>query len=324
METLISEVKKTKKKGALKWWLLGTAAVLAVIVVAVAVMAFIPYKALADDAFTRYQYVNVYDRNGGSTPMLSVKNERLVAADTSTFEKEYAKLLKQGLVGTEHSMLRSAAEFNFVGDLRYITQKVKTEELVYDKDDFKKINKEGLEVTKTVKTVERVEREVVSEQALRDYMQAPGAGRFVLEFVFVEQSTYTAIHQGIDARVRAKTLLEKDADAEFAKEKALKQPYVTVKDNSTEAKKNKEQTKKLHFDRVRIVINDSQNVIQKYAMYLYDSDDLATGEAVLSPVWIRMNTTTLYGKLCELRKWARGSDDNGEYIPPDAGDEAEY
>ena len=278
-----TKAQQTKQKFVVRKWMVITAAVLLIIIVGVTVMAFIPLKTLSADAFSDYLYVNVYDQSGGL--ILSVKNDGDGLSDA---QKKYAPLLKEGLSGTTHSVLRSAAEFNFSNRLEYVTKKVETEEPVYDDEGFVKRDESGLDVTKTVKTVKRAEIEVTSEANLREVMQSPGPGRFVLEFVFSEQGG------------QRKT--------------------ATVRDNSTEAKENKERSKKVEFDRVRIVINDSKNIIEKYAMYLYDSDVLADGEAVLTPVRIRMNTTKLYGKLCELRKEAGYGEDNGEYVAPADGE----
>jgi len=319
MEVQAQKVKNAKKKPVIRLWMLITAAVLLILLVGIIIMACIPLKALSDDAFSNYLYVNVYDRNGGTTPMLSVKNDRKLPQGAPEHEKTYARLLREGLNGTEHSVLRSAAEFVFVGGLRFITQEVDRSHLVYDENGFKTYDEEGLEVSKAFKTVDRVEREVRSEAHLREIMQSPGPGRYVLEFVFCDQTQYTAIHEQIEKEIREKKLNEKDRDAEFIQRKKQIQPSVVVRDDSTDAKYFKQQDVTVHFDRVRIVINDSQNVIQDYAMYLYDSEELETGEAVLSPVWISMNTTALYGKLCELRKIARDSDDNGEYLAPENG-----
>jgi len=278
MESKTAETQKTKQKFVLKKWMIITAAVALIVFVSVLVMAFIPFKALSADVFSDYDYVNIYDRDGGL--MLSVKNE-----GASDAQKEHTALLKAGLAGTKHSLLRSLAEFNFVNDLRYRTVNKETEELVYDDDDFIQRDEAGLDVTKTVKTVERAEIEIRNEEDLKNKVREReqfGAGTYELEFFFRKQS-------------------------EARKE-------IVIRDNSTEAKENKARKKTVQFDRLRIVINDSMNVIAKYRLYIYDSNEVAEGEAAVTPVEIRMNTTKLYAKLCELRELTGKGADNGEFI----------
>ena len=269
-----TERQTTAKKPIVKKWMVITAAILIVILAAVLVMAFIPFKALSSDVISDYLYVDVYDQ--GNNRILTVKKD-----GASDSDKEYAALFEKGISATQYSVLRSVFEFNFVNSLRYKTQKVSKEEYQYDDDGYIKKDKEGISVTKTVKTVERVE---VSGQDIVSKTQA-APGLYVLEFVYCEQG----------------------------------QPRkeIEVKDDSTEAKANKERVKTIKFDRIRIVFNSSKNMIEEYTMYAYNSDEVASGEAVVTPILIRMNTTKLYEKLCELRKIIIGSDDNGEYVSPE-------
>ncbi|MCL2375571.1 MAG: hypothetical protein FWC82_03520, partial [Firmicutes bacterium] len=152
-------------------------------------------------------------------------------------------------------------------------------EPAYDADGYPDMNVDGTRRMVNYRVRERNSLFVTNENPILN-RTIYGSGIYVLDFRFAEQG----------------------------------QPRheIRIRDHSDEG----ERFKTIQFDRIRIAINDSQNEIRQYMMWIYDTDYVLSGEAYVTPVLIRMNTTRLFENLNQIRYLRRGDSDNGEFIPP--------
>jgi len=292
----IKHEKSPRQKFRFRKWMAIPAVLLVGLLVTGLILGFIPHKALSDEVFANWIYVNIYDSNGY---LASIRRE-----DFNEDNDHLRDIFQEGIASTSHSMLRSLLEFNYVNTLRLRTNE--RVDRVYRLNDDLTFYTDHLNnrVYDEVTTVDRVE---VLGSEIRNVTPF-GAGRFVLEFVFATQADY--IHYE-----------DRPSDRKYY----TGLPYIYVRDNSTEARATGNRYKRIDFDRIRMVINDSFNVIEEYEMYIFNSNYTEVANPIarehrVTPVLIRMNTSRLYHRLLDIRQIQRGNRDNGEYvvdIPPE-------
>jgi len=283
--------KRPRKKFVFKKWMAVVAGVALVFLVTGLILGFIPHRALSDEKFDDWLFVNVFDARDPNSPMISISRD-----DLSTDNARRKDILQDGLNSTSYSVLRALLEFNFVNDLRFRVDEETEENVPVWGEDGHRLRDDQNELVYEDITRD-VRFEVRAENVpLRTRTQQ---GTYLLEFIFATQG----------------------------------QPRrsLTVRDNSDEARENREREKTVYFDTIHILISDSFNSIEQFTMYAFDSERLNRVDPFeppyyVSPIFIRMNTTTLYERLTDIREEIRGDRDNGTHISqitPDP-DEPDY
>jgi len=270
------EKREPRQKFKFRKWMAIPAAIIVGLLVTGLIMGFIPHRALSDDAFSDWHHVRIYDSEGHL--------ETIVNRELNDHNERIKGLFNRGIASTSHSMLRSIFEQNFTNSLRFRTHETTTRTQRFDEDNNPVRNDFGDLVWDVTTTVEKSE---VAANTVRERTgYAPGT--YVLEFMFARQDE--------------------------------PRRQVTVRDNSTNARQQGSRNVTVSFSHLRIVINDSRNTILEYRMYLFDENRInvanpAADEETVTPVLIRMNTSSLYTRLTDIREIRRGSRDNGEFVP---------
>ncbi len=163
------------KKFEIKKWHKVVAIVLASILVICLALGFISNKSLSRSEFSDYQYVNVYDNSGSSSPMCVIK-----AGD----EDESKEYFDDGISSTSFSWLRGVLEYKFWGyGLEFRTYTETEDEIQYDDYGYPELDDDGNEETEEVETEYRY---TMYGSDVSNVVKA-GEGMFMLEFVFATQ-----------------------------------------------------------------------------------------------------------------------------------------
>jgi len=295
--------KPPRKKFKFRKWMLIPACILAAVFFTGLILGLIPQRAFynsVNPAGHDWIFVNIFDAQSSTSPVTTIFNDGT---------PEMRELFDKGIVGTRHSALRSLFEGNFTNSLRFATTENTTETPRFNEDgewEFDDLDNPMFDETTTTDRILLRHNDVIARTQTEP-------GTFVLEFVFATQSDSL---RHIDNLYNPNAL-----------DNGFRLPYVTVRDNSTSARESGERNVKIYFDRIRILINDSLNSIQEYQMFFFNSMALTPPGGIrnylseyatyATPVFVRMNTTSLYTRLLDIREHFRFNRDNGEFVAPE-------
>jgi len=303
--TAQKQPKAPRPKFKFKLWMAIAAGLVVALLISGTILGFIPYRNLDQRRgdFSGWDMVHISDAEGH---FVTIRREHLDSEHDSI--REQAQAFEQGLNSTAHSLLRSLFMFNYVNDLRFRLRESHSRLPQFNEDGYRYRAEDGewvyIEETNDV----RIERTLA--QAHTDTQTQ--AGTFLLDFRFPSLTP---------AYIQA-----------YYEEHGVRpthQPqYIYIRDNSTEARDNRERNVRVYFDRVRLLINDSYGDISTFVLFIYNYDDfIATAinpyaaENRINPVEIRMRTSVLYERLMDIREHYRHNRDNGVYVPqPDLED----
>ena len=301
--------KAPRKKFKFKLWMAIAGAFLIGVLITGLVAGFWTQPALSADVFNGWESVTIHDAEGFLTTIHRNHLEDNAHADLNRRANE----LQQGLDATSHSLLTSWFMLNNTNQLRFRLRDSHSRQPKYNEDGYRYRAENGewvyIEETNSVRQ-ERTMAQVMTDTEVQ-------SGTFMLDFNFPSLSLdYIANYVATNGT------------------RPVHQPqYLRVRDNSTEARNSGDRWVNIYFNRIRVLINDSEGDITSFVLFVYNTNDFETGsdffagadEARVNPIYIRMRTHNLYYHLLNIREEFKFNRDNGIYIPtPEIGDGDNY